>query len=52
MLLTRRRALASLAALGGLTMAGRQARAEAPITIVLGTATPGGGFPLYGGAVV
>ena len=33
-------------------MAAHSAAAPAKLTIVLGTATPGGGFPLYGGAVV
>jgi uncharacterized protein len=39
---------------GGMTMASSDAAAEGPaITrVILGTATPGGGFPLYGGAVV
>jgi uncharacterized protein len=35
-----------------MAMAARNATAEDKVTIVLGTATPGGGFPLYGGAVV
>jgi TRAP transporter TAXI family solute receptor len=46
---TRRRALASLAIMGGMAMT---AQADEKLTIVLGTATPGGGFPLYGSAVV
>jgi uncharacterized protein len=49
---TRRRALASLAIMGGMAMAVRGASAEEKLTIVLGTATPGGGFPLYGAAIV
>jgi hypothetical protein len=49
---TRRRALASLAIMGGMAMAVRGASAEEKLTIVLGTATPGGGFPLYGAAII
>jgi uncharacterized protein len=49
---TRRRALKSLAIMGGMAMAARSASADEKVTIVLGTATPGGGFPLYGDAVV
>jgi uncharacterized protein len=49
---TRRRALTALAIMGGMAMAARSASAEDKATIVLGTATPGGGFPLYGGAVI
>ncbi len=52
MALTRRRALAALAALGGMGLAGRAAGAEEKLMITLGTATPGGGFPLYGDAVI
>jgi TRAP transporter TAXI family solute receptor len=42
---------AILAAIGGGTTLSRPARAQPKTSIVLGTATPGGGFPLYGGAV-
>ena len=38
--------------LGGMTMASAPAPAQPNTTVVLGTATPGGGFPLYGDAVV
>ncbi|HXZ01946.1 MAG TPA: TAXI family TRAP transporter solute-binding subunit [Stellaceae bacterium] len=51
MTLPRRRALGALALVGGLALAGRGAEA-ATARLVLGTATPGGGFPLYGGAVI
>jgi uncharacterized protein len=36
---------------GGLPMTMGSAAEPQPTTVVLGTATPGGGFPLYGGAV-
>lgn len=52
MALTRRRALAALGAcLGAAGIGGGAARAEERLMITLGTATPGGGFPLYGGAL-
>lgn len=50
--ITRRSAVAALAAVGGMTMLARNSAAEEKMTITLGTATPGGGFPLYGGAVI
>ena len=50
MAVTRRRALAG-AALAGLAPAD-SARGAAAARLVLGTATPGGGFPLYGDAVI
>ena len=49
--LTRRTAVIGMAAAGGLAAAGG-ARGAATLALTLGTATPGGGFPLYGGAVV
>ena len=49
--ITRRAAMIGMTAAGGLTVAGG-ARGAAPLALTLGTATPGGGFPLYGGAVV
>jgi uncharacterized protein len=52
MTLTRRRALAAFAVLGTAGVAGGAARAEERLMITLGTATPGGGFPLYGGAFI
>jgi uncharacterized protein len=49
----RRRALAWLAVAGGWAMTTRGAAAQPRQTsIVLGTATPGGGFPLYGDAFI
>jgi uncharacterized protein len=51
--IARRSALAWLAMAGGWAMSRKGAAAEAQTTeIVLGTATPGGGFPLYGDAFV
>jgi TRAP transporter TAXI family solute receptor len=50
--ITRRRALGALALIGALALTGRGAAAAAPARLVLGTATPGGGFPLYGAAVI
>ncbi|MBI3707983.1 MAG: TAXI family TRAP transporter solute-binding subunit [Proteobacteria bacterium] len=47
----RRAALLLLAIIGGTAMVGSAASAQPKTAIVLGTATPGGGFPLYGGAV-
>src|SRR5215831_544874 len=41
-------AAAVIAIMGGTTMAA----AQPTTTVILGTATPGGGFPLYGDAVV
>jgi TRAP transporter TAXI family solute receptor len=41
---------ASLALLSSFAMAQEGGRVIQPISISLGTATPGGGFPLYGGA--
>src|SRR5580704_504871 len=53
MSIPRRSALAWLAMAGGWTMAIRSAAAQPPgTTIVLGTATPGCGFPLYGDAFI
>ncbi|MGO8917241.1 MAG: TAXI family TRAP transporter solute-binding subunit [Stellaceae bacterium] len=52
MTITRRRALGTLALIGGLGLAGSGAESAANARLVLGTATPGGGFPLYGAAVV
>src|SRR6266851_702394 len=42
----------SLALMGGLAMAVDAAADYRVIDVVLGTATPGGGFPLYGDALV
>src|SRR5579864_5725410 len=53
MAIPRRRALAWLAMAGGWAMASKSAAAQpARASIVLGTATPGGGFPLYGDAFI
>src|SRR5690242_3059460 len=49
--ITRRAAVIGMTAAGGLAAAGG-ARGAATLALTLGTATPGGGFPLYGGAVV
>jgi TRAP transporter TAXI family solute receptor len=38
--------------MGGLAMVAHRATAAERTAIVLGTATPGGGFPLYGGALI
>jgi TRAP transporter TAXI family solute receptor len=47
----RRGVLGGAAALGGLLLASGPARAQ-PVKVRLGTATPGGGFPVYGAAFV
>ena len=47
----RRDVLARAAALGGLLLASGPAGAQ-PVKVRLGTATPGGGFPVYGAAFV
>jgi TRAP-type uncharacterized transport system substrate-binding protein len=47
----RRDLLAGAAALGGLQLASGLAGAQ-PLKVRLGTATPGGGFPVYGAAFV
>ncbi len=44
------RLLALLAGIGGLGAAGLAAGAQERTAVVLGTATPGGGFPVYGAA--
>jgi uncharacterized protein len=49
--ISRRSALGALGLIGELALA-RGASAAAPARLVLGTATPGGGFPLYGAAVI
>ncbi|MBN8940141.1 MAG: TAXI family TRAP transporter solute-binding subunit [Rhizobiales bacterium] len=41
----------TLGTLGAAMMAGRAAAQAGPARLVLGTATPGGGFPLFGAAV-
>jgi TRAP transporter TAXI family solute receptor len=52
MLPSRRRALiGAIVALGGFTMPVDTAQATQPTLVSLGTATPGGGFPLYGAAL-
>src|SRR6266404_6794758 len=42
---------ASLSAAAGASMTADPASAAQPDVVVLGTATPGGGFPLYGAAL-
>ncbi len=49
--ISRRSALGALGLIGELALA-RGASAAVPARLVLGTATPGGGFPLYGAAVI
>jgi uncharacterized protein len=49
---SRRGMLGALAGLGGTMLIGRALHAEERLMITLGTATPGGGFPLYGAAVI
>ena len=49
---TRRRVLGALAGLSAMTLAGPAKSGEESLMITLGTATPGGGFPLYGAALI
>src|SRR6185436_2574280 len=46
------RAVGALLLSGGLVMSGSPASAQQTTTVILGTATPGGGFPQYGDAMI